>query len=109
MWPRITHGEAEDAMNKRTFDGICSRREQVISLKHQGLTIIDIADRLGVSSKKIKRNFIDQGIETWSSISDEELMNQIVQTIEIEHKAVGIKKIDSHLLLRGFRVQESRI
>ena len=51
-------------MNKRTFDGICSRREQAISLKHQGLTIIDIADRLGVSSKTIKRDFIDQGIET---------------------------------------------
>ena len=64
MWPRITHGEAEDAMNKRTFDGICSRREHAISLKHQGLTIIDIADRLGVSSKTIKRDFIDQGIET---------------------------------------------
>ena len=51
-------------MNKRTFDGICSQREQAISLKHQGLTIIDIADRLGVSSKTIKRDFIDQGIET---------------------------------------------
>ena len=90
MWPRITHGEAEDAMNKRTFDGICSRREQAISLKHQGLTIKDIADRLGVSSKTIKRDFIDQGIETWSSISNDVLIDQIIQIIKIEHKAVGI-------------------
>jgi hypothetical protein len=59
--------------------------------------------------KTIKRDFIDLGIETWSSISDEELISQIIQIIEIEHKAVGIKKIDSHLLLRGFRIQESRI
>jgi len=66
-------------MNKRTFDGICSRREQAISLKHQGLTIIDIADRLGVSSKTIKRDFIDQGIETWSSISNDEVIDQIIQ------------------------------
>ena len=66
-------------MNKRTFDGICSRREQAISLKHQGLTIIDIADRLGVSSKTIKRDFIYQGIETWSSISNDEVIDQIIQ------------------------------
>ncbi len=88
---------------KRTIDLICSRREHAIYLKNEGLKIKEIADCLNVSSKTIK------GIETWSSISDEELISQIIQIIEIEHKAVGIKKIDSHLLLRGFRIQESRI
>ena len=94
---------------KRTLDGICSRREQVINLRHQGLAIKSIADSLSVSIKTIKRDCIELGIETWSSISDDELINQIVQIIEIEHKAVGIKKIESHLLLRGLRIQESRI
>jgi len=94
---------------KRTIDLICSRREQAIYLKNEGLKTKEIADCLNVSSKTIKRDFIDLGIETWSSISDEELISQIIQIIEIEHKAVGIKKIDSHLLLRGFRIQESRI
>ena len=104
-WVKVTSEQEQDAMNKRTFDGICSRREQAISLKHQGLTIKDIADRLGVSSKTIKRDFIDQGIETWSSISNDEVIDQIIEIIEIEHKSVGIKKIDSHIFHRGFRVQ----
>ena len=78
-------------------------------MKKQGLSIKDIANCLNVSSKTIERDLIELGIETWSSISDEELMNHIVQIIEIEHKAVGIKKIESHLLLRGLRIQESRI
>ena len=94
---------------KRTHDLICSRREQAIQLRNEGRTMNDIARLLTVSSRTIKRDFIDLGIETWSSLTDDELKSQIVQIIEIEHKAVGIKKIDSHLLLRGFRVQESRI
>ena len=94
---------------KRTIDLISSRRERAIYLKSQGLKTKEIADDLNVSSKTIKRDFIELGIETWSSISDEELVSQILHIIEIEHKAVGIKKIDSHLLLRGFRIQESRI
>ncbi len=51
---------------------------------------LKILHSLGVSSKTIKRDFIDQGIETWSSISNDELIDQIIQIIEIEHKAVGI-------------------
>jgi transcriptional antiterminator len=80
---------------KRTFERICCRREEAVVLKHQGLKIKEIADRLSVSSKTIKRDFVEQG---------DELLEESIQIIEIEHKAVGIKKIDSHLLLRGFRI-----
>ena len=63
---------------KRTFERICCRREEAVVLKYQGLKIKEIADRLSVSSKTITRDFVDLEIETWSSICDDELLEELI-------------------------------
>jgi orotate phosphoribosyltransferase-like protein len=63
---------------KRTFERICCRHEEAVFLKHQGLKIKEIADRLSVSSKTITRDFVDLEIETWSSICDDELLEEMI-------------------------------
>ena len=85
------------------------RRLRVEELHRRGVKITDIAKNLGCSRKTIQRDFIELGLEAFSTVGDEELSTVVFEIVQTLHKSVGVLSIEGALIDRGFRVQRRRI
>jgi AraC-like DNA-binding protein len=85
------------------------RRLRVEELHRRGVKITDIAKKLGCSRKTIQRDFIELGLEAFSTVGDEELSTIVFEIVQTMHKSVGVLSIEGALIDRGFRVQRRRI
>lgn len=82
---------------------------RVEELHRRGVKITDIAKNLGCSRKTIQRDFIELGLEAFSTVGDEELSTIVFEIVQTLHKSVGVLSIEGALIDRGFRVQRRRI
>ena len=85
------------------------RRLRVEELHRRGVKITDIAKNLGCSRKTIQRDFIELGLEAFSTVCDEDLSTIVFEIVQTLHKSVGVLSIEGALIDRGFRVQRRRI
>jgi hypothetical protein len=86
------------------------RQQHVATLHSRGVSQTNCAHRLKVSRQTILRDYKELGLTTWSDVSDETLEKHVRTIMAVEHDAVGLHKIESHLLQRfGLRIQEKRI
>jgi diphthamide synthase (EF-2-diphthine--ammonia ligase) len=85
------------------------RKEQVKKLHARGCHQTVISDILEASRSTIRRDCHELGLGTWSPLPDADLRKHILDIIEIEHTAAGQRKVESHLVSRGFRIQKRRI
>jgi hypothetical protein len=93
------------------------RRRQIVSKLHRlGLKLTEIAASLvkvatgkAPSLKTVVRDCVSLGLLTFTDISDDELIGEVADILTSLHSSVGIRTVDSQLLLRGHRVQERRI
>jgi hypothetical protein len=85
------------------------RRERVIEHHRRGEQLTAIASKLHVSRKTIQRDCIALGLETYSSLSDNELAAVVLHIVKTLHSSVGVLSVEAALTHRGFRIQEKRI
>ena len=85
------------------------RKAQVKKLHARGCHQTVISDILEASRSTIRRDCHELGLGSWSPLPDADLRKHILDIIEIEHTAAGQRKVESHLVSRGFRIQKSRI
>ena len=85
------------------------RKEQEKKLHARGCHQTVISDILEASRSTIRRDCHELGLGTWSPLPDADLRKHILDIIEIEHTAAGQRKVESHLVSRGFRIQKRRI
>jgi|AntAceMinimDraft_5_1070358.scaffolds.fasta_scaffold139107_1 hypothetical protein len=85
------------------------RQAHVVTQHARGRKLVKIAECLGVDERTVRRDCEMLGLETWSSLTDDELNELVLEIIAVEHAAVGLAKIESHLIRLGYRVQQIRI
>ena len=85
------------------------RQAHVVTQHARGRKLVKIAECLGVDERTVRRDYEMLGLETWSSLTDDELNELVLEIIAVEHAAVGLAKIESHLIRLGYRVQQIRI
>ena len=91
------------------WSSVAERRDCVAEHHRRGDQLTAIATKLHIPRKTVQRDCIALGLETFTTISDDELASVVLDIVKTLHRSVGVLSVEAALSHRGLRIQEKRI
>jgi hypothetical protein len=88
---------------------VLARWESVKQLHREGSGIARISRKLGVCSKTIARDFKALQLTSFTAVGDDELNRLVGNALVVNSRRHGSQRTTSWLLMKGLRVQRSRV